>query len=51
MKRYGLFTKNSNEAINNIPSRNIEEAKLFFITQKRLTEEKFDGLFIVKKIN
>jgi hypothetical protein len=50
MKRYGLFTKNSNEAINNIPSRNLEEAKLFFIAQKRLTEEKFNHLFEVRLI-
>lgn len=51
MKRYSLFTKNSNEAINNIPSKNIEEAKLFFIAQKRLTKEKFDLLFEVRLTN
>lgn len=51
MKRYGLFTKNSNEAINNIPSKNLEEAKVFFIAQKQLTLEKFDQLFEVRKIN
>jgi hypothetical protein len=51
MKRYGLYIKNSNEAINNIPSRNINEAKLFFIAKKKLTEDKFDQLFDVKLIN
>jgi hypothetical protein len=50
MKRYGLFTKNSNEAINNIPSRSLEEAKQFFISQKRLNEEKFNQLFEVRLI-
>lgn len=51
MKRYGLFAKNSNEAINNISSRSLEEAKHFFTSQKRLTEEKFDQLFEVRLIN
>jgi len=50
MRRYGLFAKNSNEAINNIPSRNIEEAKHFFIFQKQLEEEKFNKIFEVKLI-
>ena len=51
MKRYGLFTKNSNEAINNIPSRSIEEAKLFFIGKKKLTKNQFDQLFEVRLVN
>lgn len=51
MKRYGLFIKNSNEVINNIPSRNLEEAKQFFISQKQLSEEKFDQLFEVRLIS
>lgn len=51
MKRYGLFTKNSDEAINNIPSRSIEEARLYFIAKKKLTVEQFDQLFEVRKIN
>ena len=51
MKRYGLFTKNSNEAINNIPSRSIEEAKLFFIAKKKLTVDQFDLLFEVRLVN
>jgi hypothetical protein len=51
MKRYGLFFKNSNETINNIPSVSLEEAKMFFMTQKRLPLNKFDELFIVKQIN
>jgi hypothetical protein len=51
MKRYGLFTKNSNEAINNIPAKSLEEAKIFFTAQKQLPIDKFDDLFVVKKIN
>jgi hypothetical protein len=51
MKRYGLFAKNSNEAINNIPSKNIEEAKQFFVSQKQLNVEKFDQIFEVRLIN
>lgn len=51
MKRYGLFAKNSNEAINNIPSRSLEEAKQFFAFQKQLSMEKFNQLFEVKLIN
>lgn len=48
MKRYSLYIKNSNEAINNIPSQSIEEAKLYFIAKKRLTEQQFDLLFEVR---
>jgi len=51
MKRYGLFTKNSNEAINNIPSRSLEEAKSFFIAKKKLTVDQFDQLFEVRLVN
>jgi hypothetical protein len=51
MKRYGLFSKNSNEAINNIPSQSLEDAKLFFIAKKNLTEKQFDQLFEVRLIN
>lgn len=51
MKRYSLYFKNSIEAINNIPSRSIEEAKQFFIAKKKLTEEQFDQLFEVRSVN
>jgi hypothetical protein len=51
MKRYGLFIKNSNEAINNIPAKSLEGAKLFFTAQKNLSSEKFDQLFEVRLIN
>ena len=51
MKRYGLFTKNSDEAINNIPSRSIEEAKSYFIAKKKLTKDQFDQLFEVRLVN
>jgi hypothetical protein len=51
MKRYGLFTKNSDEAINNIPSRSLEEAKSFFIAKKQLTVDQFNQLFEVRLIN
>jgi hypothetical protein len=51
MKRYGLFVKNSNESINNIPARSLEEAKHFFIIRKNLTIDQFDTLFEVKKTN
>jgi hypothetical protein len=51
MKRYGLFTKNSNEVINNIHAKSLEEAKNFFIIRKNLTIEQFDTIFEVKKIN
>lgn len=50
MKRYGLFTKNSDEAINNIPSQSLEEAKLYFTLKKQLTVNQFDQLFEVKLI-
>ena len=51
MKRYGLYTKNSNEAINNIPSKSLEEAKQFFTIQKKLTKDQFDQLFEVRLVN
>jgi hypothetical protein len=51
MKRYGLFTKNSDEVINNIPSRSLEEAKLYFISKKQLTVNQFDQLFEVRLVN
>ena len=51
MKRYGLFTQNSDEVINNIPSRSLEEAKLYFASKKRLNIDQFDQLFRVKLIN
>jgi hypothetical protein len=50
MKRYGLFTKNSNEAINQIKSSHLEGAILFFASQKRLELDKFHKLFEVKEI-
>jgi len=51
MKRYGLFAKNSNEVINNILSRSLEEAKNFFIFQKHLDIKIFDQLFDVRILN
>lgn len=51
MKRYGLFAKNSNEAINNILSRSLEEAKNFFVFQKQLEVEIFDQLYDIRVIN
>ena len=51
MKRYGLFTKNSNEAINNIPSRSLEEAKQYFMFKKQLKADQFDHLFEVRLVN
>ena len=51
MKRYGLFAKNSNEAINNILSRSLEEAKNFFVFQKQLEVEVFNQLYDVRVIN
>jgi hypothetical protein len=51
MKRYGLYHKNSNETINNIPAKSLKEAKHFFITRKNLTIDQFDILFEVKEIN
>ena len=44
MKRYGLFTKNSDEAINNIPSRSLEEAKSYFMSKKQLKQEMDNAL-------
>ena len=51
MKRYGLFTKNLNEAINNIPSRSLEEAKQYFMSKKQLKIDQFDLLFEVRLVN
>lgn len=51
MKRYGLFAKNSNEAINNIPSRSLEEAKQHFMSKKQLKVDQFDHLFEVRLVN
>ena len=50
MKLYGLFHKNSNEPINQIRFRSLEEAKLFFAQQKRLILEKFESIFDVREI-
>ena len=49
MKRYSLFSKNSNEAINSIKSISLEGAILFFASQKRLDLEKFNALFEVRE--
>lgn len=49
MKRYGLFSKNSNEAINSIKSANLEGAILFFASQKRLEIDQFHKLFDVRE--
>ncbi len=50
MKLYGLFHKNSNEAINQMRFRSLDEAKLFFSQQKRLVLEKFEPIFDVREI-
>ena len=50
MKRYGLFSKNSNEAINQIKSSNLEGAILFFAFKKNLELDQFHKLFEVKEI-
>jgi hypothetical protein len=50
MKRYGLFSKNSNEPINSIKSASLEGAILFFAAQKRLMVNIFDELFDVREI-
>jgi hypothetical protein len=49
MKRYSLFSKNSNEAINSIKSSTLEGAILFFASQKQLNLEKFNTLFEVRE--
>lgn len=50
MKRYSLFSKQSNEAINSIKSLNLEGAILFFASQKRLELDQFHKLFEVKEV-
>jgi hypothetical protein len=50
MKRYGLFSKNSNEPINSIKSASLEGAILFFAAQKRLMINIFGELFDVREI-
>jgi hypothetical protein len=49
MKRYSLYHKNSNEAINSVKSASLEGAILFFASQKRLDLEKFNALFEVRE--
>jgi hypothetical protein len=49
MKRYSLYTKNSDEAINSVKSASLEGAVLFFASQKRLDLEKFNNLFEVRE--
>lgn len=49
MKRYSLYIKNSNEAINSVKSASLEGAILFFASQKRLDLEKFNNLFDVRE--
>jgi hypothetical protein len=49
MKRYSLYHKNSNEAINSVKSASLEGAILFFASQKRLNLEKFNTLFDVRE--
>lgn len=48
MKRYSLYHKNSNEAINSIKFNSLEEAILFYAAQKRLDIDKFNTLFDVR---
>ena len=50
MKRYSLYSKNSNEAINSIKSSSLEGAILFFAAQKRLMVNLFNELFDVREI-
>ena len=50
MKRYSLYSKNSNEAINSIKSSTLEGAILFFASQKRLMVNIFDGVFDLREI-
>jgi len=50
MKLYGLYHKNSTEPINQIRFKSLEEAKLFFSQQKRLTLEKFEPIFDVREV-
>jgi hypothetical protein len=50
MKRYSLFSKQSNEAINSIKSSNLEGAILFFAAQKRLELDQFHKLFEVREV-
>ena len=53
MKRYGLFSKQSNEAINSIKSSHLEGAILFFAAQKRLELDQLDQfhkLFEVREV-
>lgn len=50
MKSYGLFSKNSNEAINKVASASLEGAILFFASQKRLIISTFNELFEVREV-
>ncbi len=50
MKTYGLYHKNSDESINQLRFKSLNEAKLFFSQQKRLVLEKFEQVFDVKEI-
>jgi hypothetical protein len=50
MKLYGLYYKNSNEPINQMRFKSLDEATLFFSQQKRLVLEKFNPLFDVREI-
>jgi hypothetical protein len=49
MKRYSLYHKNSDEAINSIKSISLEGAILFFASQKRLMINLFNELFDVRE--
>lgn len=49
MKRYSLFSKNSNEPINSIKSISLEGAIIFFASQKRLMLNLFNELFDVRE--
>lgn len=49
MKRYSLYHKNSDEAINSIKSASLEGAILFFASQKRLMLNLFNELFDVRE--
>ena len=50
MKTYGLYHKNSNEPINQIRFKSLEEAILFFAQQKRLMVNIFNEIFDVREI-
>ncbi len=45
---YCLKLKNTDEIIDRISSASLEQAKLFFMARKQMTEKQFDKLYEVK---